>query len=756
MASATRAPSTYARRPSSRGGPARPLDVTRPLGVTRPLALVLAACASLGAGGACSSQDAARESAPTRPCGLTIWHKPASASAHVEVLGDWDGWKRPGLEPRRRDDGWRVAEGDAPPGEHAYAIVEDGVWLTDKNEPMTGSYEGREVTVATAADCARPALGVAGVETTAAGAATVRATFLAARGGRPIDPATVAARGRDGSSLTVTTVDAARGEVVLEAHGLSRGKYTYTIEARDVARVLAEDTRATVWIDASSGSAEPWDPRDAIVYQVVLDRFRGAEGPLAPPATPSSHAGGTLAGVRQALEGGEIEALGASAIWLSPLYLNPTGEFPGNDGRSYTSYHGYWPIASQAIDPRFASEEELDAFVGAAHARGIRVLFDVVPNHVHREHPWVSEHPEWFPEDFCLCGQGSCDWGKHIQTCWFAPYLPDLDWGNEAAGRAATADAMWWLDRWDADGIRIDAVPMVPRAAIRRIATAARRRYAHPGHALYILGENFTGPGNYQSLRYDLGPYGLDGSFHFPLMWTLRQAIAAESAPLSAIDESFRAGEAAWEGAGAVMGLMIGNHDVSRFASVSAGNDGGDTWTSPPQPLDPTVYAKQRLALASVLTMPGAPVLYYGDEVGLAGRSDPDCRRVMPAEEALIDAQRETRELARKIGRARVCSRALRRGEMTTLLADKERFVFARTPGGAARGAPASAADTAIVALVRRPTIPVDVPLPAGTPAELVDVVTGTKVDASAGVLRVAAEPFGVHVYVPVDAACAR
>src|SRR5262249_31088743 len=154
------------------------------------------------------------------------------------------------------------------------------------------------------------------------------------------------------------------------------------------------------------------------------------------------------------------------------------------------------------------------------------------------------------------------------------------------------------------------------------------------------------------------GPYGLDGSFHFPLMWTLREAIALESAPLSSIDASFRAGEEAWNGAGAVMGLMIGNHDVARFASASAGNADGDSWSGPLQPLDPLVYARQRVALASVLTLPGAPVIYYGDEAGLAGRSDPDCRRVMPAEDTLIDAQIATRDLARKVGRARACSRA--------------------------------------------------------------------------------------------------
>ena len=146
-----------------------------------------------------------------------------------------------------------------------------------------------------------------------------------------------------------------------------------------------------------------------------------------------------------------------------------------------------------------------------------------------------------------------------------------------------------------------------------------------------------------------------------------------------------------------------------------------------------------------MLTLPGAPVIYYGDEVGLAGRSDPDCRRVMPAEDQLLEEQVRTRDVARKIGRARACSRALRRGALQTLVADEERFVFSREIDG----------DVAIVALVRRPTRPLDVPLPASTPKKLVDVVTGTRVDASSRTLHVDADAFGVHVYVGADSACA-
>lgn len=685
-----------------------------------------------------SCKDDASPSGPNiRQCGLVIWHKPASAQSRVEIVGDWNQWKRPGITPDSHPDGWRVTGVDTTAGEHAYAIIEDGVWLTNRNEPMTGQYEDHEVSVGTAEDCNVPAVRVDSVEMNSAGDANVHVTFLSSKSGAKIDPASVVARRRDGSVITTPAIDPATGRVGFALRGLERGKYTYTIEAKDTTGKAAEDARATVWID---GTGEAWDPRDAIVYQVVLDRFRGPNGPLKPPATPSSRAGGTLAGVRNSLD--EIQALGATALWLSPLYTNPDGDFPNKDGtHTSTSYHGYWPINSRGIDPKVATEEELASFVTEAHQRGIRVLFDVVPNHVHEQHPWMKEHADWFKQD-CVCGEGTCDWGTHIKTCWFAPYLPDLDWTNDAAAHSASDEVMWWLDKWDADGIRIDAVPMMPRSATRRIAASARKRYQHPGNHLYVLGENFTGPGQYQSLRYDLGPYGLDGSFHFPLMWTMREAIAHETQPLSSIDESYREGEAAWDGSNAVMGLMIGNHDVSRFSSESAGDADGDVWAGPAQPTDPIVYAKQRLALATALTMPGAPVLYYGDEVGLAGRSDPDCRRVMPAEKDLSAEQVKTRAVVRSIGTTRSCSRALRRGTLTTMLADEEHYVFARVVDG----------ESAIVALTRRPTQKVDVPLPPGSPTDLVEVLTGKPLTTT--VLPVSDESFSIQVYVSAGSGC--
>ncbi|MEZ4259501.1 MAG: alpha-amylase family glycosyl hydrolase [Polyangiaceae bacterium] len=693
--------------------------------------------------GACAADE---EAPPVRDCSVRVWHRPASAQASVEIVGEWDGFRRPGTTPTPRTDGWRAALFDVPPGEYRYAVIEDGVWLADRERATTATYEGREVSWVEVPDCGGPSMTVDAVDSAVDGTATVRATFFAGRADpSAVDPASVQATWRDGAPA-VAQVDPRTGQIRVEAGGLRRGKHTLTLRAKDVRGREAEPVFATVWIEA-----ERFEPRDAIIYQVVVDRYRGADGPLAPPRTPSARAGGRLVGVTRALESGEITALGANTIWLSPLYKNPEGEFAGKDGRLYSSYHGYWPVDPQAIDERFATPDELDAFVRAAHDRGVRVLFDVVPNHVHDQHTYLREHPEWFERRSCVCGVGSCDWATYIKDCWFAPYLPDLDWQDPAIARRVTQDLRWWMDRWDGDGLRIDAVPMVPRSATRRILADVRARHAHPGSSPFVIGENFTGPGGYSLLRYDLGPHGLDGSFHFPLMWTLREVVAAEQKGLAEVEQSFRAGEAEWKDSGATMGLMIGNHDVARFSSTSAGQDGGDAWEPAPQPVSELVYAKQRLALGYVLTMPGASVVYYGDEVGLAGRGDPDCRRVMPGDAELSAAQLATREFTRKVGTARACVHALRRGGLRTLAAGPEHLVYAREMTDAKDAADAPA----LVVTARRPRGPIDVPL-AGLPqGEWVEVISGRRVTLSGETARFEPGAFSAEVWLPVASPCA-
>jgi glycosidase len=149
--------------------------------------------------------------------------------------------------------------------------------------------------------------------------------------------------------------------------------------------------------------------------------------------------------------------------------------------------------------------------------------------------------------------------------------------------------------------------------------------------------------------------------------------------------------------------------------------------------------------------MPGASVVYYGDEVGLAGRSDPDCRRVMPSDGELSAAQLATRDFTRKVGTARACAHALRRGGLRTLATGPEHFVYVREMADARDPADAPA----LVVTARRPRAPIDVPL-AGLPeGDWVEVTSGRRVTLRGESARFEASPFAAEVWLPVASPCA-
>ena len=396
-----------------------------------------------------------------------------------------------------------------------------------------------------------------------------------------------------------------------------------------------------------------------------------------------------------------------------------------------------------------APEADIDTLIATAHAHDMRVLFDVVPNQVHEQHPYAQEHLNggWFnhPDGTCICGE-SCDWATHIIDCWFVPYLPDLDWRNQAVADQVTSDVLWWIDRFDGDGIRIDAVPMMWRAATRRIVSAIRDKYDHPSHSYFMLGENFVGEDDFDLLKYELGPYGLDSEFHFPLMWAIRGAIADETQPMSTIDSTVSAGISDWAGSGATMTTMIGNHDVDRFATESNGDGNVDGWTPAVQPPPGSdVYAKQVMALGAVFALPGAPVVYYGDEVALVGHVDPDSRHVMPADADLNSAQVATRASLQALAKTRACSAALRRGTYRLLYTDAESLVFARELAGA---------DTAIAVLFRH-TSTLSASLPGIAAGTWVDALGGSAVSPSPELTNLAGAPLSLQLLFPEGSSCA-
>ncbi len=683
---------------------------------------------------------------PRRACATHVWATPSRPGAQLQVIGSWDGWLTPGITMRASDDPpWLVArvDGEVPPGEYGYLILEDDAHRIDEHNPLSTFWAEQgdlEVSLLVVPDCEQPALVIEAVEVDDRGELAVRARFEAASDGAPVASASATTR----SGELAAEASAQRGEVSLRLPAAARGRHTLTLTARDEQGRSASAT-ASAFVGPVAAS---WG--DGLLYQVVTDRFRGDGGAvLEPPATPGSRAGGTLDGITAEIERGTFAAMGVTGLWISPVYTNPIEAREGRgDGHMYEGYHGYWPSEPRGVDPRIGGEAGLDRMIAAAHAAGIRVLLDVVPNHVYEDSPRFADRDDdrWFnfADPPCVCGLGSCDWGSHIQTCWFTDYLPDLRLQEPAALKAGYEDLLWWTRRFEVDGLRVDAVPMMPRAATRRMAHELR--LGVQGESPFLIGEVFTGAGAWgvDVIRYYLGPEGLDSVFDFPLMWAIRDAVAHETAGFDAVEAMIEQIDAATAGSGAVLGQMLGNHDVTRFFSEAHGDAGGDPWAAPAeQAEDARAFARMRTGLTLLLTLPGLPVLFYGDEIGLAGANDPDNRRVLPDWDALSPEQLATRTLVQRLGTLRRCLPALRSGSRRALRVEDRLYVYMRGEGEALVLL-SSAAEATMVA------VPAEL-----APGEYVDVLTGERIMVDGAGVQLALGPRQSRVLVRADGGCA-
>ncbi len=713
-------------------------------------------------------------------CALVAWYRPSAAAAggvaldeaaRPALVGSWEGWQRPGRldwEAEPGGDWLRIAQA-LPPGVHQYAIAAGDALLLDEGNARTsflaapvgdgGVPWGTEVSEIEVPDCARTEIAFASVSASS-GALSAEAVVTPAS----LDPARLLATLRRGAetlaapSVIAGATDGQGLHLALAASGLAPGKYTLTLALADG----SASAGASAFVEAEP-APRPLD--DGLLYQIVIDRFRGPAGALGPPPTPGERAGGTLDGVRAALEAGYFQRLGVTTLWLSPLYTNPSGKFVGRDGHLYEAYHGYWPSQPREVEPLLGGAAALDALVAAAHARGVRVIADAVPNHTHDSHPYFQQHSlraasvggapdprlvDWYNDGpgACVCGTDGCPWDE---TCWFDHYLPDVNWRQPDARAAGAADLAWWLTRFDLDGLRLDAVPMMPRAATRAIDRAARSTALRQGLDGLLLGEIYTGPGDggRDEIRAYLSPSfdGLDSAFDFPLLWATRDVIAHGTRSFADLEEEVAASERAWAGAGVTMAHIVGNHDTNRFLSEAAGDGDGDPWTAPPpQPLTDEPYRRLRLALAFTLTLPGLPVIYYGDEAGLAGAGDPDSRRVLPDVLApLPPRQADVLAEVSRIGRLRACMPALRRGARTVLFADGDHDVALRSLDGAAPALVVLSRDRAAAQLAIAGA-------PAGRYRDALS--TAVLVVAPDGSATIAAPPLATSIYVPDTDPC--
>jgi cyclomaltodextrinase / maltogenic alpha-amylase / neopullulanase len=403
--------------------------------------------------------------------------------------------------------------------------------------------------------------------------------------------------------------------------------------------------------------SEDW-PADAVVYHVFVDRFADGDADGTQVAgTPDDPGyadaltdwmGGDLAGVRARLD--HVVATGANTIWLSPVTPGPF-------------FHGYHPTDLTDVDPRFGTLDELRGLVADANDRGLKVVYDLVLNHTSDQHPWFVD------------AQADCEGSEHVASYRFRecpdryaafaglPELPQLDLDHPPL-RAYVFDEVlpFWLDDVGVDGFRLDHVEGPSRDFWRAMRAEVDERW--PGTLL--LGEVW-------SQQVTIDGYGevLDAATAFPFRDRLVAVFAREGGAVPAVTMPI----AGWlDDGGRVRDTIplpstyLSSHDQPRFTHLARGD-----------------ADRTALAYRTILHLPGLPVLYYGDEVGLsqtdalpdgAAFQDRWFREPMPWDRATWDD--ELLATVADAARARTTTPALHAGRYVEHLAEGPLWVFER------------------------------------------------------------------------------
>lgn len=505
-----------------------------------------------------------------------------------------------------------------------------------------------------------------------------------------------------------------------------------------------------------------FDWRDAVIYFVFVDRFLDGDptnncnvtGTQSTPYTTTNYAGGDWAGVTQKITSGYFTSLGVNTLWITVPLKNAddVADMGANgDTHMYSAYHGYWPKDPTATESCFGTAAELQALVTAAHAKNLKVLFDYAMVHVHTESSIYQQHmndsPAWFTPN-CVCGASGC--GNFDTSCWFTNYLAHYDYTNPAARSFSINAAIQLVQQNGNDAFRLDAIKQVDPswlAALRPAIAAQITAAQTPPQRFYMVGETYDFQNRALIASMIDSASKLDGQFDFPLRIRLIEALLMRSTQnlLTPDDLSwsrnappgmtglsqFMDSNDAFYPSDAVMSTFIGNHDLPRSIAYaeqtlpswlsasspqnpSAADGKSNAWSNQPQTeTDPNTYERLANAFAVILTNKGAPLIYYGDEIGLAGAGDPDNRRMMPWT-GLSSAQQGLHDRIAALAALRAAHPAMRRGTRMTLDVSEDLWVYSlTTPAGD------PTPDTVYVAINRSDSDLTTTALPAGLTEQL-------------------------------------
>ena len=439
---------------------------------------------------------------------------------------------------------------------------------------------------------------------------------------------------------------------------------------------------------AMAPGALGYGPKD-VLYLIMPDRFANGdpandfvEGTLERPARtePFGRHGGDLAGIEKNLD--YIKDLGATTLWINPVLEN---------NQPMQSYHGYSFTDLYKIDPRYGSLADYKRLTAACHQRGMKMVQDMVANHIGSKHWWMDDLPDadWvhpvgdpfnrsnFRIETVPDPHGaSADRSKMVNG-WFDIHMPDLNQRNPFLGKYLIQNSLWWIAEVGIDGIRMDTYPYNDVVYMSAYCDAILKEFP----AFNIVGEVWV-DSPALSAYFVKGALNRDGYkaslptvTDFPLYFAITKGLMEKGSWDNGLQKVYNTVSHDYLYKSPEQNLIfLDNHDITRFYTSQKSD-----------------IRRFRQGIGMLLTMRGVPQLYYGTEILMTGDGavHPEVRKDFPggwpgdtldlfsasARKGKVDS---AFKFTQKLLQWRKTAPAMAEGKLTHYLPDSNVYVYFR------------------------------------------------------------------------------
>ncbi|MCK9616855.1 MAG: alpha-amylase family glycosyl hydrolase [Lentimicrobiaceae bacterium] len=439
----------------------------------------------------------------------------------------------------------------------------------------------------------------------------------------------------------------------------------------------------------STDQLNRYDFQRMIMYFMMVDRFYDGNKKNDHPVKDASilpkanFMGGDIAGLTDKIDEGYFSKLGVNTLWLSPITQGPLGAwgFWKNPPSKFSAYHGYWPTSLKNIDFHFGTPGEMHSLVNTAHSKDMNVILDYVGHHIHTDNPIWKQHPDWFTPLYLPDGTMNTEkWDEYRLTTWFDTFLPTFDFAKPEVVNVMSDSAVYWIKNYNIDGFRHDATKHVPEQFWRTTTLKIKQQVMIPeNRKIYQIGETY---GNRELIGSYINSGEMDAQFDFGIYDAALSVFAKDNVSFEVLKNSLLE-SFSYYGWHNLMGNITGNQDKPRFISLAGGFVRWDEdaklagWTRKIDAGNPVSYKKLAMMMAFNMTIPGIPVIYYGDEFGMPGGNDPDNRRMMKFGKYTKDEQ-QLLTTTEKLTRLRASRMSLLYGDTRILQCSYDVLVYLR------------------------------------------------------------------------------